>query len=325
MTLSSQARQGLRLVRRAARRWARRMNGRSARPTTDPSALYAIGLYAGRSPLELAPARGLVNPVLTAKDVTDMKAWFVADPFMLPRGGRWHLFFEVLNLATMKGDLALATSDDGFRWRYERCVLSEPFHLSYPQVLEWEGETWMIPETHQAGEVRLYRADPFPHVWKLEAVLLRGTCLNDATVFRHEERWWMFVENSELRHDTLRLFSADALRGPWIEHPASPLVRGNPHHARPAGPVIRHEGRLIRTAQDCHPAYGLRVHTFEVTALSTSHYAEQPVGRGPLLAASGWGWNRCGMHHCDAHRLADGSWIACVDGWHDANDPLWTD
>jgi hypothetical protein len=33
------------------------------------------------------------------------------------------------------------------------------------------------------------------------------------------------------------------------------------------------------------------------------------------LSASGRGWNGSGMHHIDPHRMEDGRWIACVDGW----------
>jgi hypothetical protein len=34
-----------------------------------------------------------------------------------------------------------------------------------------------------------------------------------------------------------------------------------------------------------------------------------------MLSASGRGWNAGGMHHVDVHRLEDGYWLACVDGW----------
>src|SRR5262249_34417850 len=60
-------------------------------------ALWAIGLYTGESPLQLRPAPGTRNPVLTRSDVTDVPAVFVADPFLLRTSGVWHMFFEVLN------------------------------------------------------------------------------------------------------------------------------------------------------------------------------------------------------------------------------------
>jgi len=47
---------------------------------------WSIGIYEGASPLELAPIPSTPNPVLTAQDVLDTQAGFVADPFLLPVG-----------------------------------------------------------------------------------------------------------------------------------------------------------------------------------------------------------------------------------------------
>ena len=41
----------------------------------------------------------------------------------------------------------------------------------------------------------------------------------------------------------------------------------------------------------------------------------KPLPESPILTPSGAGWNGLCMHHIDAHRLDDGSWIACVDGF----------
>jgi hypothetical protein len=123
----------------------------------------------------------------------------------------------------------------------------------------------------------------------------------------------------------LRLFSAERLSGPWREHPASPIIRGDPHLARPGGRVVSDGRRLIRYSQDCHPFYGLAVRAFEITELTTTTYREVLTSSKPILKASGRGWNRCGMHHIDPHCLAPGRWLACVDGWFDQNDPDWVD
>src|SRR5260370_37084346 len=58
---------------------------------------WSIGIYAGASPVSLSPPDGLQNPVLTNKDVSDLAAQFVADPFMLRVGDTWYMFFEVMN------------------------------------------------------------------------------------------------------------------------------------------------------------------------------------------------------------------------------------
>ena len=113
--------------------------------------------------------------------MTDVPAAYVADPFLLRAHGRWHMFFEVYNWRANKGEIGLATSEDGLRWAYRRIVLAEEFHLSYPYVFEWAGERWLVPESFQSGSVRLYRADPFPERWTLAATLLEGPYLVDAS------------------------------------------------------------------------------------------------------------------------------------------------
>ena len=107
--------------------------------------MWSIGIYTGDSPFRLREVAN--NPVLRNTDVSDIEAEFVADPFMLRTDDRWYMFFEVLHRETQRGVIALATSDDGFNWKYEQVVLEEPFHLSYPYVFDWQGERYMVPET----------------------------------------------------------------------------------------------------------------------------------------------------------------------------------
>src|SRR5436305_14797689 len=132
--------------------------------------MWSIGIYTGASPLELRPAGGVVNPILTRADVRDVPAGFVADPFMVQHGGVWNMFFEVLNQATDRGEIGLANSSDGFSWTYQQIVIAESFHLSYPYVFEWQCETYMLPETLGAQAVRLYLSETFPAAWSSCAV-----------------------------------------------------------------------------------------------------------------------------------------------------------
>jgi hypothetical protein len=280
--------------------------------------LWSIGIYVGDSPFRLGPANGIRNPVLTGEVVTDVPADFVADPFMLLVGSTWHMFFEVFNRASGKGEIGLATSRDGLSWAYRQIVLAESFHLSYPFVFAWEGDYYLVPESYQAGSIRLYQAREFPTRWEFLGSLLEGTYLVDTSLLHHKGRWWLFTETDpDGKNDTLRLFHADALLGPWVEHPQSPVVQGNPLAARPAGRVLAADGKVIRFAQGCYPFYGTDIRAFVITRLTTTDYKEHEAEGGPVLQGSGAGWNACGMHHLDAHPTREGRWLACVDGWAD--------
>jgi hypothetical protein len=273
---------------------------------------WSIAMYAGKSPLQLAAASGASNPVLSAADVTDVPARFVADPFMVKVDGLWHMFFEVLNNEPNKGEIGRATSRDGLTWRYERIVLQEPFHLSYPYVFRWNDDFYMIPETLGANAVRLYRADSFPDKWTLIKDLIPGQHA-DPSIFERDRKWWLYTCPTPHKHDTLNLYSAADPASQWTEHPSSPIISNDKTVARPGGRVLDYDGKLLRFTQDCVPTYGRQVRAFEVTELTARTYREHEVKESPILEPDGSSWNASGMHHVDAHRV-DGSWLACVDG-----------
>jgi hypothetical protein len=279
--------------------------------------IWSVGIYLGDSLFCFAPHQHAKNPVLTALDVTDINAVFIADPFMLKMEDTWYMFFEVMNRETGKGQIGLATSHDALIWTYQRIVLKESFHLSYPYVFESSGEYYMIPETCQAKSIRLYKASRFPSQWSFFKTLISGGYFADASIFHYDRSWWLFADTSpHMTHDTLSLYRAAELTGPWLEHPKSPVVQGNPGGARPGGRVMVLDNRIIRYAQNCIPAYGTQVQAFEVNELTPKQYHEHMALKDPVLAAGGIGWNASGIHHVDPQPLEDGRWIACVDGFY---------
>jgi hypothetical protein len=268
---------------------------------------WSIGVYRGPTPFDLTPESPA--PSLTAQDL-GIDAEFVADPFLLARGERLFLFFEAWRRGTGQGDIGWAERTSGGAWRFGGIALDEPFHLSYPFVFEHDGEVYMIPESREAREVRLYVARPFPNRFEQRAVLLSGR-FADTSLVRWHGRFYLFTSPD---NGTLELYHADALEGPYRRHPRSPIVSGDATAARPGGRPILWRDRLIRLAQCDRPVYGTSVRAFEITELTQSSYAERPLGPDPLLAGRGAGWNAAGMHHMDALLNSRGV-LAVVDGW----------
>jgi len=287
--------------------------GQSGKNAAQKTAVWSIGIFSGPTLSDLKPVPGIEMPALSARHVTDIHAEFVADPFMIRVRGTWHMFFEVMNARTDKGDIGLATSSNELDWKYEQIVLSESCHLSYPCVFTSGDEIFMVPESYRAGAMRLYRADPFPLKWSFETTLLKGPWV-DSSIFFFEGRWWMFSNPADREHDVLELFYADTITGPWQRHPMSPLIRGNKHIARCGGRTILANNKLFRFAQDCFPVYGTSVRAFEILSLNTCSYAEQELPFSPVLSAGEEFWRQGGMHHIDPH-CSGNHWLACVDGW----------
>lgn len=278
------------------------------------SQIWSIGLAFGDSPLTL---RVSDIPIMTMDDITDMKAGFVADPFLIHQDKTWHLFFEVWNCLADKGEIGYAKSLDKVNWIYQGIVLREPWHISYPHVFEYGGDLWMVPETIEASEVRLYRAESFPWRWRCVGSIVAKS-LADPTPFAWQGRWYLFACSNFNSHDDLVVYTSKCLDGGWQEHPASPIRSGDARRSRPAGRMLVHGNRPLRWAQDCHPQYGTAVRAFEIVTLSPTQYHEMELPQSPLLGPGESEWRHDGMHHVDACWTpeSDGAdWMAAVDGF----------
>jgi len=275
---------------------------------------YSIGIYKlfyDGSQFHCQPFKEGINPVLTSKNITDTKARFVADPFLIYKEPYWYMFFEVLTVLR-SGGVGLAISKDLIDWKYKGIVLKEPFHLSYPFVFQDNGKFYMIPESGLDKSVRLYEAVDFPYKWHFVKHLLKGRDYSDNTLINYGNKWWLFTSSSNSTN--LYLYYSDNIGGPWIEHPMSPIVKDDANKARCGGNIIRLNEKLIRIAKDDFPEYGSTVCTFEIIKLNTEEYKEKELENNPLLEGSGSGWNSFGMHQLSAHKISDNEWIACVDG-----------
>lgn len=271
---------------------------------------FSIGIYEGSSPFHLKPSTKVRNPIISAINVEDASVGYVADPFMIYKGHKWQIFFEIFNNDKMKGEIAFAESIDAITWEYKGIVLKENFHLSYPYVFHWNEEIYMIPESKQNSEVRLYKAINYPLHWVYVKCLITGKYV-DSSILRYESRWWLF---SCTEDNTLRLFWADDLMGKWHEHPKSPIVRNDSRAARPAGRILQNKENLIRFSQDSRRFYGEQIFAFNITELTTSNYVENLYSNNSILSGTGFGWNQRCMHHIDAYQNGHDSWLACVDG-----------
>ena len=222
------------------------------------------------------------------------------------------------------GDIGVAQSaDQGASWEYLGIALDEPWHLSYPHVFEDEGTMYMLPEGHKSGRLRLYRATRFPLEWEY-AGDAHPQPLVDASLARWEGRWWLLGTDSAQRGASrcrqLSAWHGPTLRGPWTPHAHNPVMRGDPGAGvRGGGRLIRHGEDLYRFGQSCARTYGEGLVAWRVDTLSPTDFRQTRV---PLEFGRRLGrrhWNGARFHHLDAAPLADGSWVAVMDGdWQPA-------
>jgi hypothetical protein len=202
---------------------------------------------------------------------------FFADPFGIERtDGTLGLLAEAYDAGAGRAAIA-ALPYDGRAFGAPATALSGTQHLSYPYLLQWEGEIYCVPECWSSGEVSLYRAVTFPGHWEKDAVLIRDFDAVDSTVFRHDGLWWLACTRKKDHgsNEALYLFHASELHGPWRPHARNPVRRGRAG-SRPGGTPFEHAGVLYRPAQDCSRTYGGRIIVQEVVALTTERFDERP-------------------------------------------------
>ena len=256
-------------------------------------ALYHFGCYAphwrigwrfndGPGVLDLGDLDGPTWNVLADRGYESF-----ADPFIMSWRGRTCLFFEALDHRTNKGTIGAVEIGPNGPIGRPFSVIEEPWHLSYPFLIEAEGDLWMIPEASVSRKVWLYRCVEFPYRWERRDPLLEGVEAADATIFRQGDYLYM---TSVVRDgyggysDTLAIHYATSLFGPWRPHALTPvLVDGAA--ARPAGAVVRRADALWRPVQDCSRGYGRALRLARIDRISPEAFEQTfvaQVGPGPM-------------------------------------------
>jgi hypothetical protein len=211
---------------------------------------------------------------------------FFADPFPVTWQSRTFVYFEDLDHRVGKGTISAIEFDGRGPVGAVLPVLEEPWHLSYPFLIEDGGELWMIPESSANRDVALYRCIAFPDRWERHTTLLDDLELGDATVTRHDGLYYLFGavrDGTGGYSDTLAIYYAERLTGPWRPHAANPILIDRAE-ARPAGNMVLRDGRLWRPVQDCSNGYGAALALAEVTELSPTAFRQQVhhrMGPGP--------------------------------------------
>lgn len=215
---------------------------------------------------------------------------YFADPFPDPTGASSVVLVEDYDHASHRGVISSIDVDGDGK---AQVVLDAGVHASYPYLFEDSGVTYCVPETYQAGHVRIYRSKSFPDGWELAGTILDGLPVLDPTIVRHNERWWLFCTLAG-RHSNTKLYafhSKDLLSG-WRPHSLNP-IKSDISSSRPGGRPFRHEGQLYRPAQDSSSSYGGAIALNRVDELTPTSFRETTVRRIPPPVTGPY---RAGIH-----------------------------
>lgn len=107
-----------------------------------------------------------------------------ADPFPFIHNNRHYIFVEIMDKFTERGSIGVCCIEQGCKVTE---IIREEFHMSYPNAFEWNGNIYMIPETYQSEQIRLYKCVEFPFKWQLEAILYQGLKVVDFSFYLQDD------------------------------------------------------------------------------------------------------------------------------------------
>lgn len=238
---------------------------------------------------------------------------FLADPFFVKEKDTFYLFFEHQKTKS-NADVGLMTSVDGKNYTYRGTVLTQKFHLSYPQVFKYKNEFYMLPETKRANAVLLYKAYRFPYDWRVCDTLLSNIRLKDPSIYISDSLNIMVASDDKLN---MYLYQADSLFGKWKLHKKPIALMGT--EARAGGRFFADAKGLILPVQNCTNGYGYGLSLFRLSFKKDEYTIKREVPFF-LKAQTEIKEFNAGMHQLDIQQVGPNQFYYVYDGNHLISD-----
>ncbi len=210
--------------------------------------------------------------------IHDKIGYTAADPFLFSDNGVTYLFAELYEEKTGLGRLGYSVYD-GKKFSEWRVVISENYHLSYPNIFRYNDEIYIVPESSKSNTLYAYRAVEFPDKWeKLSPPIIDNRMLVDTTFLEHNGRHLMFTYDiKDYENSKLYLYSVDDNGN--VEEFVKGYISDDVSSARPGGNFFEYNGDIIRVSQDCTGDYGVAVVFSKVEKCSSDGYKEKKIMR----------------------------------------------
>lgn len=180
--------------------------------------------------------------------------WY-ADPFLFEWNGRCFLFAERMNRWRLIGSIAVCEIFKNGEVSKFKEVLVEPFHLSYPNVFEYKGQIYMIPESGLNQDIRLYVSTQFPYKWEFVKDLYSGANYVDTSFISKIQDGSAIINSYDWDKRTSHYFKFDLEKQSLSELPDNPGLLNE----RCGGNMFVNDRCAYRVLQDCSRNYGEKV------------------------------------------------------------------
>lgn len=181
----------------------------------------------------------------------NIDSW-TADPFIFEYDGDVYIFGEVYEYEYPRGAIGYSKLING-KFSKWKIVIKEKFHLSFPYIIEENGNIYIYPESSANHEFYRYKCILFPDIWIKENVFIDNIMLCDTVFFDKNNRRYGFTYDITNNKNQLRMFEIKNNKLKFLE---DSIITDDISIARPGGKVIVQNSEFIRVSQDCKKFYG---------------------------------------------------------------------
>lgn len=232
------------------------------------------------------------------KPLSFPKKEFWADPFLFKYNNDLYLFFERFPFKTTKGVISCTKIlNDQITEVID--VLDLPYHLSYPNVFEEDGNIYMIPECSENNCLEVYQCVDFPNKWRLYSIGFEGESVADTVYYKDANGdKWLFISKTNpviSNHcNELWIYKIDSLKLKKIEsHRKNPVII-NSEFARNGGAIFNYLDHAYRVSQNnTYGMYGKGINISRIKELSINNYEEEVIRK----VSPSFSLKLIGMHH----------------------------
>lgn len=221
----------------------------------------------------------------------------VADPFLREVNGILTVYYEKKHFKK-PGTLHLTNLKTRNETKVKLIPDLEGVHLSFPFMFKYNGNNYMLPESHEKEEISVYKENANGQFEK-HKVLLKGGAFVDSILWQYGDLWFLMttemisIPNAKDKEYVRRLFYSIDLEIDFTEHPGSPVTKGR-KYGRLGGALIDWNGKQYIPVQNCSNRYGEDINLFEINEISEHVYAEELYLENVLRDVMGFKW---GGHH----------------------------
>jgi hypothetical protein len=203
---------------------------------------------------------------------------FLADPFIITEGELSCCFVENYDYQCRRGHISAYLLKEKEAVSLGNAIV-EPFHMSFPFLFRFASTIYMVPETSENGDIRLYECIEFPMKWRLKKVIMTNIFAVDTMIFKYNDLWWMFTNidvaaTGDVLSSLSIFYSTDPIAGEWLPHPKNPVIVDS-SKARNGG-LLFESGTAFRVGQrQGFGRYGSGASINRIVQLDVNQYVEE--------------------------------------------------